>query len=292
MLIATLASYSAQDIELTCEFDYYFFGDYVCLLENITVLDPAANISFVGQHIDNMTDSDVLALIIFNSNTPFMMPQMFTTFSNMYELIILSSNLQSINVPSSASLFWLVLYDNNISRIDSGSLRGQNQLIYLELVSNRIEEIDEDAFVDLESLNSLVLMDNRLQEIRGSTLHNLTNLIYLDFLFNNFTQIDENTLNGLTNLLYLYYDFNQIEAIHPRFASDLANLQYVNLIGNSCVNRDFVLYNEQGWREMNNALQTCFNNFDGTVPELRNVTMQFTGNLAIYDQFGNIIARI
>lgn len=164
-------------------FGSHLFDDYGCLLINITVLDPAANIVFVGQHLDNLTDSDVLSMVIVNSNTPFMMPQMFTTFPNMDELLIFSSNLQSINVPSSAQLFYLtrLLYDNNISRIESGSLRGQSRLTYLELSSNNIQEIEEDAFVDLEALNTLVLVGNQLQEIRGTTLHNLTNLIYLDF---------------------------------------------------------------------------------------------------------------
>lgn len=292
LLVATFGSYSAQDVELTCVFGSHLFDDYGCLLVNITVLDPEANIVFVGQHLDNLTDSDVLSMVIFNSNTPFMMPQMFTTFPNMDELLIMSSNLQSINVPSSAQLFYLILYDNNISRIESGSLRGQSRLTYLELSSNNIQEIEEDAFVDLEALNTLVLIDNQLQEIRGTTLHNLTNLIHLDFWYNNITHIGENTLSGLTNLLYLYFDNNQIEAVHPRFASDLASLQYVDLVGNSCVNRYFELSNEQSWREMNNALQTCFNNYNGTIPELRTVTMQFTGNLAIFDEFGNIIARV
>lgn len=292
LLLAAFGATTAQNIEIACVFQWTIFTEYACRLENITVLDPEVGVTFVGEHLGEMTDADVEVVQIRNSNTPFMIPSMFTTFPNIFELDIQSSNLESIDIPETVQLIWLIIYNNNISHIGSGTIRGQDRISYLELMSNRIETIDEDAFNDLGTLNSLVLINNQLQEIQGSTLHNLTRLSYLDFERNNLTRISEHTFSQNTILYSLYLEFNQIEAIHPRFASELTNLRFINLIGNGCVNRSFPLQDERGWMEMNAALQTCYNGYNGTVPELRTITMQFTGNLAIFDEFGNIIARI
>lgn len=292
LLLAAFGATTAQNVEVACVFQWTIFTEYSCRLENITVLDPAATVVFVGEHLLEMTNADVEVVQIRNSNTPFMIPEMFTSFPNMFELDIQSSNLESIDIPSSVQLIWLIIYQNNIQHITGGSIRGQERISYLELMSNRIETIDEDAFADLGTLNSLVLINNQLTEIQGTTLHNLTRLSYLDFERNNLTRISEQTFSRNTNLYSLYLEFNQISAIHPRFASELTNLRFINLIGNECINRSFPLQDERGWMDMNAALQTCYNSYNGTVPELRTITMQFTGNLAIFDEFGNIIARI
>lgn len=292
LLVAAFGATTAQDIEITCVFQWTIFTEYSCRLENITVLDPEVNVVFVGEHLADMSDADVEVMQIRNSNTPFMMPQMFTTFPNLFELDIQSSNLQSIDIPSSVQLIWLIIYQNNIQHVTSGSIRGQERISYLELMSNGIETIDEDAFSELGSLNSLVLINNQLTEIQGTTLHNLTRLSYLDFERNNLTRISENTFSQNTLLYSLYLEFNQIAAIHPRFAAELTNLRFINLTGNQCVNRSFPLQDERGWIDMHGALQTCYNSYNGTVPELRTITMEFTGNLAIFDEFGNILARI
>lgn len=292
LLIAVLSASSAQDIEITCVFQWSFFNEYTCYLENITVWDPSVNVAFIGEHLANLTDHDVEVVEIRNSNTPFMMPQMFTTFPNIYELIIENSNLQSLDIPSSAQLVWLFINRNNISHIGSGSIRGQSRLAYMELNSNGIVTIDEDAFADLIALTALLLMHNQITEIQGATFHHLTSLTAIDIQGNNLTRISEHNFSRNTNLFSLYLDLNQIEAIHPHFASELANLRYLNLHGNSCINRNFELEGEPGLIDMNTELQTCYHNYNGGVPETRRITMSFMGNLTIFDESGNVVARI
>lgn len=292
MLFAILGASSSQDIEVTCVFQWSFFNEYTCYLENITVSDPSVNVVFIGEHLANLTDHDVEVVEIRNSNTTFMIPQMFTTFFNIFELIIEDSNLQSFDIPSSVQLVWIIINRNNISHIGSGSIRGQSRLYHMELNSNGIVTIAEDAFVDLIALNSLLLINNQIEEIQGATFHHLTALSSIDIQRNNLKRISENTFSRNTNLFSLYLDSNQIEAIHPHFASELTNLRYFNLYGNSCIDRNFQLQSEQGLIDMNIALQTCYHSYNGGVPEIRTITMQFIGNLTISDEFGHIVARI
>lgn len=292
LLFAFLTTSIAQDIEITCVFQWSFFNEYTCYLENITVLDPSVNVVFIGEHLANLTDHDVEVVEIRNSNTAFMIPEMFTTFPNIFELIIEDSNLQSFDIPSSVQLLWLRINRNNISHIGSGSIRGQSRLYFMELNSNGIVTIAEDAFVDLIELNSLLLINNEIEEIQEATFHQLTFLTSVDIQRNNLKRIGENTFSRNTNLFSLYLDSNQIDAIHPHFASNLANLRYFNLNGNSCIDRNFQLQGEQTLIEMNLALQTCYHSYNGGVPEIRRITMQFRGSLTILDEFGNIVARI
>lgn len=293
LLIAAFGAISAQNVEAPCVFQFTIFSEYACRLENFTLTNEQANVTFVGTHLENFTNADVQVVQIRNCNTPFMIPQMFTTFPAMFELDIQNSNLQYINVPETVQLIWLIIFNNNISRVDAGTIRGQTRLSYLELMSNGILEVDERAFANLSTLNSLVLINNQITEIHNETLHDLTNVSYLDFERNNLTRISETTFSRNTNLYSLYLEFNQINAVHPRFAAANTDLRFINFISNACINRSFPLQDERGWMEMNAALQTCYNNYGGGVaPEVRRVTLEFTGNLRFFDEFGNPIASI
>lgn len=49
---------------------------------------------------------------------------------------------------------------------------------------------------------------------------------------------------------------------------------------------------EQGLIVLNNALTLCIDNFRGERRETRRITLEFQGPLALFDEFGNILARI
>lgn len=295
LLLAASFGTALSQIELECNFQA-FFTQYICYLDRIEVLNPAESVTITGQHLGDRTNADVNTVLIDNSNTPFMIQELFEAFPNLYELAVFNSNLQSINVSSSVQLIWLDLYRNNISRIEPSSVTGlasQRRLNYLDWTSNQIREIDEDAFVGLDSVLSLFLMDNLIEEIRNQTFHPLTNITRIELERNRLTRIEETTFAMNRNLQALYLESNEINAISPLFlASQRESLEYVNLSDNRCVSQFFNLNNiQENWDLMNNELLPCFDNFNGTVPELRRVIMEFTGSIAIYDEFGNILAR-
>lgn len=140
-MLAVVSSQEVDDVIVDCKYILTEYKEYECVLEGITVADPTMNVIFGGVHLENKTEADVAAVYIINSNTPFMISQLFTTFPNMIDLEIESSNLQSIDVPASARLQYLILYRNNIRRLESGSIQNQTEIYLFEATGNYIQEI-------------------------------------------------------------------------------------------------------------------------------------------------------
>jgi hypothetical protein len=293
LFAAVFSSASAQgNITLNCTFSVNWITDYVCRLTDIEVLDPSQQIIFTGEHVGNRTNEDVTVVEIRNSNTPFMIPQIFTTFPSIIELDIQFSNLQSINIPDSVQLESLILSHNNISRINNGTFRAQNRLRVFNAIEAGIHVIEDDAFVGLESLTALVFIRNNVSELTTRTLAPLVNALRIDFERNQLTRID-NIFSMNTNLTYVYLEFNQITEISPLLARNLVNTTgSINLRGNQCIDRYFTFEDELELILFNNAARGCFDNFQEVRSETRRITLEFQGPIALFDEFGNIIARV
>lgn len=294
VLLSVFGSVLSQDVTFDCVFVETEADEYACILHNIEVIDPSVNVIFGGTHVENRSNADVNIVEIDNSTTPFMIPQIFTTFPNINELTIENSGLQSINIPDAVQLHWLYLFNNNISRIENGTFRNQSSLLFLYALSNNIEFIEENAFEGLSSLVSLVLTHNQIANLLPRTFQPLVNLEVMDFETNVITSISEDLFSSNTRLRLLYLDFNMINAIAPRFDAGLRNTLYLmNLSGNVCVNRSFSFANEQDWLNLEEGLATCFDNFNnGTSPETRQITMEFSGCLSIFDESNNLLTSV
>lgn len=284
---------STQDINLQCNFWVNGRGEYGCTLIDIEVIDPSANVIITGSHIGERTNDDVNFIRLYNSNTPFIINEFFSTFPNLFELEIENSRLETLRIPGNAKLERLILFRNNISRIDGESLRNQTNLQYLRANNNGIQEIDEDAFLDLSSLWFMMMVNNYIREIAPKTLHPLTNAIYFDFEGNELSTLGDHIFANNLLLTTLYLERNFIRTISPSFTSDLrrSEMAYITLRQNSCISRDFSVHDEFDWMVLNIALQSCFTNFDDS-NENRRLTIGFVGNLTLFDQFGNVIARL
>lgn len=284
-----------QDLELECAFSVDWIGDYTCILQNIEVLDPEQNVIIVGEHVEGRTNDDVTIVDVLNSNTPFMIPQIFTTFPSITHLEISNSNLESINIPDSVRLRMLVVDRNNISRIENGTFANQDELWYLNARDSNIQEIDEDGFVGLGAIVSLVLIGNQIESIAPRTFHPLVNVSYLDLEVNRLTSIGDGVFSQNTRLSSLYLGFNQIEKISPTFSAGFGdNLGFIDLEQNECVSRRFEIDSDDDFTRiiLHNSLRTCFNNFQGTPSNLRRVVLEFQGPLRLYDEFNNLIASL
>jgi hypothetical protein len=288
------ASTAAQDpVELNCQFLDSVFGEYICRFVGIDVTDPSQPVTIGGNHVAGRTNADVSVVQIRNSNTPFVIQQIFTSFPNLIELDIQNSNLQELTLSPTVQLEYLTLYRNNVSRIANRTFVGQSRLEFIEAMDNRIVEIEENAFEGLENLFGLMLIGNRISQLPPTVFHPLTNILYLDLEQNRIERIDEGIFAENTLLESLFLEFNQINAVSPTFTRSLStDLQYLNLQGNRCIDRPFALRESIDMIILNNALNTCFNNFIGEAPTRRQITLEFTGPLSLFDEFGNIIARV
>lgn len=282
------------DIELQCRFELDWFDRYVCLLREVQVLNEFADVIFNGEHMGDRTNDDVEIVHIYNSSTPFMIQEIFTTFPNTIELEYDMSGLESIFMPAATRIESLVVTRNNISTITDRTFASNPQLRVLRLTNNNIQELSPDAFVGLGNLTSLGMINNRIQTVHPRTFNPLVSVTYLDMERNNLTSVGE-FYSANVNLQSLYLEYNQIEEISPRFVQHLREqrLTYVNLNGNVCAQRSFSLSptNSEGWIIMNGALQSCFRTFENIQEDTpRRITLEFVGSLSIFDGSGNILA--
>lgn len=294
IFIAALSCSSAQNLTLDCAF-FEQSNRYGCLLNNIIIEEVPENVTFTGQHLANRTNADVETVRISNSNTPFLIQQIFETFGNITSLQVYDSQLQSLVIPANIQLQEVYINGNNISRIENGTFANQTRLTYMNLRDNRIQELDEDAFIGLSRLQSLVLIGNNVQIIAPRTFHPLTEVSYLDLERNNLSSIGDEVFSQNTQIRNLYLEYNQIEEISPRFIANFGeNLSYINLSGNVCANRSFSFTSGDEFARiaLHNALRNCFVNFNGTISELRHITLEFEGPLRLFDEFGNLVASV
>jgi Leucine rich repeat len=291
LLLAAVSSASSQTVTFNCTFSVNFYDEYICRLTEIEATNPNLQYAFTGNHLPNRTNADVDVVQIRSSNTPFVIQQMFTSFPNMVELDIQGSNLQSINISDNVQLEWLTLSYNNISRINNGTFRNQRSLRFFTAIEAGIFTLEEDAFVGLESLVYLSLIDNNVSEILPRTFNPLVNLERIFFDRNKLTRLGD-IFSMNKNITVLRFEDNQINEISPTLLHNIQNFYFMNLFGNRCISRYFFLDDEFEWILMNNLLGPCFVNFNGGVPEPRRITLEFNGPLALFDEFGNIIARV
>lgn len=283
-----------EEIEIECVFYVNFYGEYVCELSGIEVVNEFDTILVGGEHLEGRTNADVEVVEIYDSNTPFIIPEIAETFVNANEWVIAAVGLQSIFIPFSPELRWITIYLNNITHLEERAFAANPQIIYLDLWRNEIQNISPDAFVGLVNLQALALIDNNIREIHPRTFNPLPSVSYLDLEGNSLTRVGE-ILSNNRNLYSLFLEYNQIEAISPRLLTHLRGGRFslVSFLGNACIDGAFFVGGDQAWIETNNALQPCFraylNEPEGAV---RRVVFEFTGNLELFDRNGNILASL
>jgi len=294
IFVVAISSVLSQEVTLECQFAESLLNDvdYACLFYGVTHTDPTANVIIGGEHYENRSNDDVNVLLILYCDMPFLAPEIFTTFPNLRDIEIDYSNLNTLTIPNTVQLEFLYLYGNNIPRIDSDSISGQERLEFVLMAWNHIQEIAEDAFVGLGELIILTLYFNDIAQIEPQTFQPLVNVQVIDLEDNLLTRIDdifsENRM--MTNL---YMEYNMIEEVHPNFNANLReNLGTFYAFGNRCINSGFYIYDEHDFAVINNAMRHCYHNFNGSESEDKTIGMNFGGNLRIYDQFGNIIGRV
>lgn len=292
LLLAIFASSSAQEQqEIRCNF-VEIEDDYYCLLFEIEVTDPNVNLTITGEHSANFTDDDVNSLQIQGSSTPFLIPEIFTTFRNLKNLFISFSMLETISrIPDTVQLHHILLIGNNISRIENNTFETQSELRNLEIVLSSVMQVEEDAFVGLESLQVFALVTNQVSELPSRVFHSLINVTAIDLRGNQIEQIQDQLFAENSNLEILLLESNQIRAISPRFVESMRDtLQTIHLFQNPCIDRGFEMESDAVWSFMTAALNECFDNWTGLGRDEPRVNrLRFGSRMRISDGFGNLV---
>jgi hypothetical protein len=295
LLAALFAAIAAQTVTLECSFGYNYFNLYTCTLEEVEVTDPSATIVFTGAHIEGKSDEDVEAFMIQFSNTPFIIPHVLTAFPRLEDLDIRWNTItELVEFPLSEFLRQIEIHQCNISRIENGTFRNLPRLEYLDLKNNGIEMIEENAFEGLTAVKELELSSNRIHHLAVPTFLSMASLRSIDLSLNNLTRLDESLFAGNRVLRELFIEYNQINEVSPTFPRYMRTngVYQLDLIKNVCIDQANLLSDESGFWSLNNALQTCFQNYLGNeVSDVKSVETRFSGKLNIYDEFGNLIGR-
>lgn len=263
-LIAFVATTSATAVtEVECEFVNWFNLRYFCEFRGLQLSDdPNQEIVITGQHLPNKTNADVDAVLIFFSDVPFIISQVFTTFPNMIFFGMFDSGLRRIqpNAFIHGKNIGIVHLDrNNISSIPSAAFIGMTNLDELDLVGNHIDNIHQNAFIGLPLLSRLTLIWNDLHELPDDVFRPLVRLRFLHISMNKIERLNARLFAHNEELRTLQIGNNQINAIQRGFFDRIPNVSILDFIPNRCISQNF---HQTPWPIILEAAEPCFQNFD------------------------------
>ncbi|XP_037536019.1 oligodendrocyte-myelin glycoprotein [Nematolebias whitei] len=160
-------------------------------------------------------------------------------FSGLQELSLSHNLLPRFPRGLPPSLESLLLQENRITYITSGSLRQLRNLTRLDLEDNRISVIQPGALLGLRKLQILTLKGNKLSSLPLNLPPSLT---HLDLSANCISSLDLPSLSALVNLLVLQINSNCLRTVPEKAFDSLPRLRTVDLTNNLWVCECNILY--------------------------------------------------
>ncbi|XP_066260002.1 chaoptin isoform X1 [Euwallacea similis] len=164
-----------------------------------------------------------------------------SSFDNLREIEYLSLDSNKIQfIPPSlfkplihSKLTTIVLSNNELSYLESGTFRNLESLEIAWLNENKLQEIKAEAFDGLPHLSTVFLKNNELFNIFQGAFNDLPALKHLDLQFNHLTHLDLGQLQNLSSPLALNCSYNQISSCT---ATKLVALETLDIRHNKLLN--------------------------------------------------------
>ena len=215
----------------------------------------------------NQTDTDVLFVLMYQSNVSFVISDIFTTFANLQDIFIHDSGLlriQSNAVGNANQLIRLRIAENKeFTEIFANAFSGATNLQNLQLFDNAIEFIDSQAFSNLHQVTLINLNGNKLRQLHENVLSHLPKLQMASFNWNQIEVLPAGLFSNNDQLIQVGFMDNEINKIEKNilYPLDTERMNWVFFGGNLCVDTalNFRLMRID---EMNEILSKCFENFD------------------------------
>lgn len=289
-ILAILPLFTAQTVVINCDF-VVSGSDYVCQLSAVQIYEENQQIIIGGEHLEGKSNKDVSLVMLFASETPFGITQIFSTFLKLENLILHDCGLTRIQLDSTVNypaLQQLTTTSNpQLKEIRANAFQGTSNLTQLVLGGNQIESISLNAFSGLTSLRFLFLSQNQIQFLALNTFRSLISLQHLVLSHNFIESIDGRLLVNNNQLSVLDISSNRIVGIQENILNKLKMLRMFDARGNKCVNRRWNL------KEDDISVQDLRKCFDGFVklPVRFQGKMVVRGKLIIRDENENEIVR-
>lgn len=261
-LLATFAN--AQTANIIC--DFQATPSYTCALRGLQFPDnPALNFGISGSHLPGRTNADVVSVVIQDSQTPFIINELFAVFPNVDALTITSSGLTRIQPNAfvgGGNLREVTITNNPLTSLGPHSFFGALGIFTLNLQNNQLTNVDVDALYGLHGLHNILLSNNQLTRLPADVFLWRGNLrrIYLN----------NNRLDRLPGTLFeparlvneILLSNNDINAVGRNLINGLSSLARFEILNNGCVSRSWGVGDSNINQQIVEALDGCFQNYE------------------------------
>lgn len=289
---------SAQSFDVSCNYQT-LENVYYCIIEGATVADDEnANIVFGGTHQTNRSNVDVERVEIRNSNIPFVMTQIFTTFPNLRRIEIRASGLARIQSNAFSNAGHLdriyITGHTQLTAIYANAFSGAVNVEIVDLGVNGIQTIHETAFDGVENLVSLIMDTNRIRELPADFFSNFPLLETINLSDNQLSSLNGRFFANNRQLININVVRNQIDGIGWTILDGLDRLRLFDARQNLCVNDQWRLWGPITVETIRHGLAACFSNpsIDPRDIELRRFVLEIRGGLSLRLENGTEVLRI
>lgn len=201
-------------------------------LENLTFLLLSRSQISALRAGDFAGMSGLRILSLSDNNLTSLPEDIFDGLSNLRTLSLSNNDLTSLHRNTFEGLSNLgennalvSLEGNELTYIDGGTFRDQQNLTTLFLRKNKLASVHGDAFDGLSGLKTLYLDENELSSLHEDTFEELSSMTRLHLQHNQLSSLHKDLFGGLTNLRELDLNSNNISLLTEDLLLGLSSLE-------------------------------------------------------------------
>lgn len=239
----------------------YGFG---CRMSNLNPENKSLEITLSSQD-SGKTNKDVVWIQIHNSELENLPRDIFGTFENLENIIIIKSNgLKNLTVPLFDEKLKLIFMKNtDLELIGENAFEDLKDLETLSLNYNKIKEIHKRAFHDLVNIQRIELINNHIESLDDKVFSQTQHIKYISLRNNKIKSISSKLFENNIHIKTLQLQNNVISQIEREFYLPLKSLTRLVLTNNICTDENFSLSPGVPWTKHQNVqLRDCYKNFD------------------------------
>lgn len=150
---------------------------------------------------------------------------------------------------------------NNLTSVAAGVFSGLESLEILSIRNSGLREFNGQWFNQGSKLRNLYLDGNSIASLNDGSFEVFDELFFINLNWNQLTALSAAAFGGsLRTIGNINAMTNQINAIDPQIFENIERLQNLFLLGNVCVQRNFLDVMDN-LEEVRRELQGCFDNF-------------------------------